>query len=123
MEGKDIYYSTDGELFNADDLSELGLNDGDYYYQGERKDFKPSELVSEIVTTYVTESLDEGLAEEVGELADGNLHVSEEAESELLELIKAWADKHVRISCWGITSVEKKQYFAAESSDHQNGIG
>jgi hypothetical protein len=121
MADKDLYYSTDGELFNAEDVGALGLSDGDIYYQGERKDIKASALLSDIVVTYVLENLDEGLSEEVGDLANGNLHVSEEGESELLELIKAWADKHVQIGCWGITNVEQKQYFAAESrADEDN---
>lgn len=107
MEDKDYVYSTDNEIFNADQVEELSLEVGDTYYRAEREDVNPSDLVTEWVASEVIEKMNENFYEEVGEVAESNLNISEEAESELLQLIKDWADKHATVSCWKAINVEE----------------
>lgn len=55
MEGKDYVYSSDRELFNAEQVEELSLEIGETYYRAEREDVKASDLVTEWVASEVIE--------------------------------------------------------------------
>jgi len=117
MSATDLYYSTDGELFNTDDLTELDLEDGQTYWQGERVDLKPSELVGDYVAANVIESMQESLFDEVGEPSQDRMNISVEAEQELLQLMRDWADKHAAISCWKIKNAKEMTFTAGYEAD------
>lgn len=51
--------------------------------------------------------MNENLFEEVGEVAEGHLDISDEAEADLLQSIKDWADKHATVNCWKAINIEK----------------
>ena len=70
MSDKDYVYSSDGELFNADEVDELSLDDGDIYYRAERESIKPSNLVVSFMASEVIERMQESLFDEVGEVAE-----------------------------------------------------
>lgn len=110
MNAPDLYYSTDGELFNTDDLTELDLVDGQTYWQGERVEIKPSELISDYIAAQIIERMEESLFDLVGELSEDRLLVSDQQENELLKIVKAWADSEVKIDCWKIKNVKEMTF-------------
>ena len=102
----DLYYSKDGDTFNDESLQDLDLEVGDNYWFGEREDIRPSDMVSEFVASEVIERISENLFDVVGEHAEDRLDVSDEAEADLLEMIKDWADKNATISCYKVINVK-----------------
>ncbi len=102
----DLYYSKDGETFNDESLQDLDLEIGDNYWFGECEDIQPSDMVSKFVAAEVIERMSENLFDVVGEHAEGRLDVSDEAEADLLEMIKEWADKNATISCYKVINVK-----------------
>lgn len=114
MSDKDYVYSSDRELFNAEQVEELSLEIGDTYYRAERQEVKPSELVTEWVASEVIEKMQENLFDEVGEVSEGNLNISDEAEADLLQMIKEWADKHATVNCWKAINIEETVFAGYE---------
>ena len=110
----DLYYSKDGETFNEESLHDLYLEVGENYWFGEREDIKPSDMVSDFVVSEIIERMSENLFDVVGEHAEDRLHVSDEAEADLLAVIKDWADKNAVISCYKVINV-KSGIFTGES--------
>lgn len=116
MSDKEFYYSTDEELFNAESVDELCLEDGDTYYRCEKQEIKGSELISQYIAENIIESMGEILYDEVGEVAQDRLDVSDEAIKDLLLVLESWADKHAKISCWKAVNVESFTYAANEAA-------
>lgn len=110
MSAPDLCYSTDGELFNTGDLTELDLVDGQTYWQGERVEIKPAELVGDYVAAQVIERMNESLFDLVGELSEDGLHISDCEEKELLQIIKKWANKRATVSCWKIKNAKEMTF-------------
>lgn len=107
MSDKDYVYSSDQELFNAEQVEELSLDDGDNYYRAEREHIKPSDLVVSFMASEVIERMQESLFDEVGEIAEDHLDISDEAEADLLQMIKDWADKNATVNCWKAINIEQ----------------
>lgn len=110
----EIYYSRDGEMFNGECLEDLDLEIGDTYYFGESQEIKPSSLIPKFAVDELLERMDENLFDEVGELAEDRLHVSDEAKADLLEFMQKWADENVTVSCYKVINV-KEAVFNGES--------
>jgi hypothetical protein len=117
MNAPDLYYSTDGEVFNTDDLTELDLVDGQTYWQGERVQFKSSELVSAGFAADIIERMQELLYDEFGDHAEDAMSISEESEAELLQIVRNWADQHAIVKCSKIKNVKEMTFHAAWEPD------
>ena len=102
----DLYYSKDGETFNDESLQDLDLEVGENYWFGEREDIKPSDIVSDFAVSEIIERMSENLFDLVGEYAEDRLDVTDEAEADLLKIIKDWADKNAAISCYKVINVK-----------------
>lgn len=107
MSEPEYYYSKyDDEWEHCNETpKDLDLEVGQTYYRAERQDVDPSDLVSEWAASNVIETMQELLYDEVGDAAEGRLHVSDEAEKELLTMIKQWASKNVTLSCFKLANV------------------
>lgn len=110
MKATDLYYSLDGSIFNTDDLTELDLEDGQTYWQGERVDIKPSSLVDDYVAAQVIERMNEALFDMVGDMSEDRLHISDCEEKELLQIIRKWADKRATLSCWKVENAKEMTF-------------
>ena len=117
MSAPDLYYSADGELFNTDDLTELDLVDGQTYWQGERVDIKPSDLVGDYVASQVIERMNESLFDMVGEISEGKLHISDHDEKELLQIIKRWSNNRAIVDCWKVKNAKEMTFTAGGGAD------
>ena len=109
---KELYYSKnpfDGN-WCTDDITELDLEKGDTYFVGERQDIEPADLVPEWLASEVIERMEELLYDEVGEVAEGRLHICSGAEEGLLSLIREWANNNVTLSCYKINSIKEEVY-------------
>ena len=92
-----VYYSTDGENFNAESIHEClcDFEEGEIVtiYQGE----PVKKLVSEFVS-FDSDILVDGAYECCGDYAEGWLTTTKEEEADLLAMVKLaveeWADKH-----------------------------
>lgn len=58
--------------------------------------------------------MDENLFNEVGELAEDKLHVSDEAKANLLEFMKKWADENAKVSCYKVINVKSAIFYGAK---------
>ena len=109
---KELYYSKNpfyGKWCN-DGIDELGLEEGDTFFVGEREDIPPSDLVPDWIASEVIERMEELLYDEVGEVAEGRLHIISGAEKELLCLIREWANINVSLSCYKINNIKESIY-------------
>ena len=110
MSDVEFYYSSCGEVFNAENPEDLCLDDGDVYYRGEKKSIEPRNLVGDWCASGVIERMDESLYDNVGEISESCLQISDESQDELQKLIEDWADKHVTITCYSIINVVELKY-------------
>ena len=114
MSDAELYYSSCGEDFNAENPEDLCLNDGDTYYRGERQDIKPRELVGDWFAAGVIEQMGEQLYDIIGELAEDGLQISDEAKDQLQKMIEDWADKNATVSCYRVVDVVELTYSSGE---------
>ena len=101
---KDRVYSTCGEVFN-DDQPDYDV--GDLYYSGYKKKIIPSSLLYVDFVGHIVANMQESLYEEVGEVAEDGLTLSDTQQKGLAELIKKFMDEHVEISCYAVTDIEE----------------
>lgn len=118
MSDVELYYSSCGEVFNADSPDDLCLDDGDTYYRGERQDIEPRKLIGDWCAAGVIEQMGEQLYDIVGEFAESGLQISEQAQDQLQKMIEDWADKNATVSCYRVANVVELQYKSdAEKKD------
>lgn len=108
---ENIAYSTNGEDFYEEfcDIS-YDLEEGSIYYEGEQMYIAPENCISSYDVDSFLENLDCGLYDSIHaeEIDDCFQDVSKEAKEELLDLVKEWAGKHVKIPYWNVTNVVEK---------------
>jgi hypothetical protein len=100
-----IFYSTDNESFNHDDLGSLidYMDDpqvGDVYYEADGVKLLPTAGINAHTVDSILENMDERIYDEIGDTYDTQncFDVSDEAKVELRELLEAWATKHIDLS-------------------------
>lgn len=101
----ELVYSSCGEVFNCDTPD---FDEGDTYYEGAVQEIKPSELVSEWTVDTILDQMDEALYEEVGEVAEDNLYLSDESKKELLGIVEAFIENNAKISCYKVVDIKEK---------------
>lgn len=126
-----VAYSRDDEDFRHTDLgafmdsleSDGELVPGRKYFEVDVQPMTHEHVISEHEVFSLLERLDESAYEDVGEVADNDYYgVSAEARAELRQALIAWADKHVRLGYWRITSTKarEKEFTAAEIEDFRS---
>lgn len=124
-----VAYSRDDEDFRHTDLgafmdnldSDGELVPGRVYYEVDVAPMTHEHVISESEVFGLLERLDEAVYEDVGEVADNDYYgVSAEARAELRKLLIRWADEHVRLGYWRITSTKarEKTFTAAEIAEY-----
>ena len=103
MKPVDKVYSTDGEVFNYD---ELDFDIGDTYYSGDKVEIKPSELLFANVSNII-DSMEEQLYDKVGDVYYGALSVSENSILKLERMLADFVDEHFSISCYAVDNIEE----------------
>jgi len=113
----DIYYSTDEEIFNTEDMREAADSVFDYVdvkvgdirviHSGEAVKFSASSFVREM-----TEDMGERAYDEVGEHAidwpDCNKKQQDELESTVNQAVDSWANKYnLHPRFWGIKNIKE----------------
>lgn len=116
---KDIYYSRDGQFFNAESPSEFCLEPGDIYYQGESEEIKPIELIDKWAADSIIEGMSEALYEMVGESSLNSMSVTDESAMELQKLINEWVSTNIEISCYRIVNVKKITHGDGKESENE----
>lgn len=115
----EIYYSTDEEIYNYDDIREAAedifsyadskAGDEGIIYQGESKSFQASDFVR----TNILEEMQESAYAELGEhaedyLNDVNKDQEKELQDEIESVVNLWASKHkLHPSFYGIKNVKE----------------
>ena len=92
-----VYYSTDGETFNAESIHECLCD----FEEGEIVTIYQGETVKKLVSGFVSFDSDilvDNAIDNCGDFAEGWLTTTKEEEADLLAMVKlsvdAWADKH-----------------------------
>ena len=109
-------YSANEEDFRHDDfgsfMDEFDLEVGSTYWRGEAIPINHSDQIS---VDSLLENMDDRLYEEVGDVAESEYSdVSNEAKVELVELLTAWADKHVMLRYWKVRNVTEHKVTAED---------
>jgi len=98
-------YSLDGENFtlgnlgDAIDNSDYSPKIGDVYFEGEGLCLDSTAGINSWTVDSILEDMDERVHDEIGECYNSEYRdVATEAKAELLEMIEAWARKHVDLS-------------------------
>lgn len=114
-------YSADDETFNYDGIGDLidRMDDpkvGDTYYEADCRSIEVSDYVNKWAVQNLLEDMDERLHDQIGECYDNNASdVSQEAKDELLDLLKAWAGKHIDVGrYWLLVGKSREMKFTAE---------
>lgn len=106
----DKCYSLTGEDFWTDDFTDLDIDIGSTYYVGTTVSINPKDLVYKWVVDDILERMDEALYEEVGEVAEGNLHLSEEHNNQLTEIIKTFMEEHAKVTCFKVVDIKERTF-------------
>lgn len=104
MKEGDTVYSTCGEVFNYD---QIDFDIGDSYYSGTVVEVKPESLVGKWTVDRILEQMDESLFEEVGEVAEDSLDLSQEKKDELFELIKNFMRDNASVTCYKVEDIKE----------------
>jgi len=113
MNAGDTVYSTDGEVFNYD---RVDLDVGETYYKGTVVEIRPESLVHEWAVDDIVERMEEALFEEVGEIAEGNLSLSEDKSKELHRIIVEFMKNNCSVSCYKVENITEHTVTEADLS-------
>lgn len=101
----EIVYSTCGEVFNYDSISDFDV--GDIYFSGKKVEIKPGELVHKWTVDNIVEQMEEQLFEVVGDVAEGNFHLSEDDNKELQEIIVKFMNEKAKVTCYSVDEIQE----------------
>ena len=117
----DLYcFESIGELF--DDLDADGeLVVGKTYYEADGRRIEPNDFTGKWSVEAILERFDEELYEEVDEISDNDFTgVTDEAKTELAQLLAGWIEKHVNVGrYWKI--IGKTREMKVEPDDLKEG--
>lgn len=99
-------YSEDGVTFNFDCPEECG--DGNTYFSGNKRIIPPSRLLdSQYLVDRLLEDMEEALYDEVGEVAEGNIIMSEASKNRLMDIISNYIESNVTVNAYGVDDIEE----------------
>lgn len=117
-------YSLNNESFNYDEIGELfadleadgELYEGRVYYEADCKLAEPKDYANSHSVSWMLESLDEQLYDEVGEFSDNDFYnTTKEAKEELREFLESWITKHVNLGrYWKIVGKTREMVVTKE---------
>lgn len=100
-------YSRDGERYFSD-IEDLGLEPGDGYFVGDQVEIQPGQLVRDFMVGEILEKMDEALYDEVGEVAEDAISLSEEDADVLHNLIVDFMNSRATVSCYKVVNIREE---------------
>ena len=114
-------YSLNDEDFNFDSMSDLidSCDDpkvGDTYWEADCRTMQSTDVINSYTVDSLLENMDERIYEDVGEVYDNECsYVTDEAKTELRNLMEAWAEKHINLSrYWKIIGKSRECKFTED---------
>jgi len=114
-------YSLDGENFalgnlgDAIDACDCEPKVGDVYFEGDGVRLDPTAGINSWTVESILENMDERVYDEIGEFYENDCSdVTDDAKTELLEVIEAWARKHIDLSRYFTIQNVRECEFTAE---------
>jgi hypothetical protein len=121
-----VFSTSDDEGF-SDDFSSMvdslltqheKLTPGLVYYVGDKREFAPSDFMRGVGGTILEYARDQAWQEVDEWSEDFANRVKPEAMAELQAVVNAWADKHLRVTFWGVKNIREATITEQDVADH-----